>query len=208
MAAQAERPPAGPDSGGTSWLWPVTGLVVLLAVVGYVVAFGFLVPGDGAVAVDSEALRVATAQAQGRPGTASVLRDPAGTMTIGFPVTNRGQVPVTITDVQAADAAAGEAGCSWRVVAVRTSQQGAPTPPGVVQPFGSVRLPAGRNIQLYVEAGFPPQKCDAASRTAGTVDALVVSYEVFGLLPRTQEIPLTVPVTTVLNPDDPALADW
>ena len=178
-------------------------LVLILAALVYASRFDFLLLGDGTVGVASDSLRVATVQEGGdEAGTAYVLRDPTGTMTIGFPLTNRGLLPLSVVeiqpDVEGADGAV--RACHWQRLAVRGTSEGAAAP-GVVEPFG-VRLSAGLNQQLYLEAGFPESECSAADASR-TVTHMLVQYEVLGVLPRQQRIPLALKVRTVLDPDDP-----
>lgn len=207
MAGQADDAPAGEQPGQSSWLWPGVGLIVFVAALVYLATFDFLLLGDGAVGVDSDSLRIATVQeSPDEAGTAYVGRDPAGSMTIGFPLTNRGFLPVTVVELQPAsgEPAGLDGACLWRRTAVRDGREGPDVPGGVVQPF-SVRVPAGATVQLYVAAGFLQGECPTEPGTYSSVANMVVEYKVLGALPRRQEIPMAFKVTTVFDPDDPVL---
>ena len=207
MAAQADTAPTERQDGQAWWLWPVVALVVLAVCLAYLTAFDFLTLGDGAVGVDSDSLRTATVQeSPSDVGIAYVGRDPAGSMTIGFPLTNRGFVPVTVVELQPApgEPAGLDPACLWRRTAVHSRREDPVVPGGVVQPF-SARVPAGATVQLYVGAGFLPADCPTEPGIYSSVANMVVEYEVLGVWRRRQHIPMAFTVTTAFDPDDPAL---
>ena len=193
----------------SSWFWPITSLLLLIGLLVYLTTFDFLELGDGAVGVDSESLRIETVQTSPTEvGTAYVGRDPAGVFTIGFPLRNRGfLVPSKVTEIEpSAGVPEGlEATCLWQRMAVSGTREGAMLPPGTVQPLGSVDVPAGANVQLYVQGGFIQGECPTDPETYSTVDSMIVDYKVLGVIPRRQVIPLALKVTTAFDPDDPNL---
>ena len=193
----------------SSWFWPITSLLLLIGALVYLCTFDFLELGDGAVGVDSESLRTATVQTSPTEvGTAYVGWDPAGVFTIGFPLRNRGfLVPAKVTEIERSPVVPGEIDptCAWQRMSVSGQREAAALPPGTVQPLGSVDVPSGANVQLYVQGGFIQGECPTDPETYSTVDSMLVDYKVLGVIPRRQVIPLALKVTTAYDPDDPNL---
>ena len=194
MPAEADEVPVEQPPPGGWWRWPLAAGLVLVASVVYVGTFDFVHLGDGVVGVNSESLRIASAQASPQePGTAYVLREPEGSLTVGIPLANRGLLPVTVADIQPVqNGPALEAACHWRRLAVRSTREGF--------------LPRGSEAQLFLDGGFPQGACSPPDRAAeSTVDHVVVTYKVLGLVPRRAELSLAVAVTTVFTDDHPRL---
>jgi hypothetical protein len=192
----------------SSWFWPITSLVLLIALLLYVSMFDFLELGDGGVGVDSESVRIETVQTSPTEvGTAFVGWDPAGVFTIGFPLRNRGMlVPATVTEIERAPATPEgiDPACVWQRMGISGRREAA-LPSGTVQPLGSVDVGSGANVQLYVQGGFVEADCPTDPETYSTVESMVVDYKVLGVIPRRQVIPLALKVTTAFDPDDPNL---
>ena len=196
---------AAKDSrSSSSVLGTAIGVLVFVVVVGvFLSTYDALAEGDGVLGVASENLQVETLQVAGGP-MSLVARAPGGTMSIGLPISNRGFVPVTITQIEAVDGAVQDSvppdadePCEWRVTGVSTTREGTLVPSG--GSFPSVRVAGRTNVQLYLGGTFPEGVCAGGGESSR--DTLVVSYRVLGLIPRRQELPM-LPITTT-DADDP-----
>jgi hypothetical protein len=161
--------------------------IVLVALLGYLFFYDFVVLGDGAVGAQSDTL--ATGQIPRDDGTIEDLigRESGGVFTIAFPLRNGGVfVPVTVTSIEAS---ASDAPCPWTLASVADNRENAASRAEVGGGTDPIKLSAGSTTPLYLGAVFD-EGCRNDAAEEDSVDSLLLEYHVLGFIPRRASVPM------------------